>query len=308
MQHFIVVYQYGKVASTSLVATLNALPDVEAVQAHFLGRDSLRDMVSLIIDPAASDYFHRHQLGQFVENARTTRVLNAYRQGRGGGSALAIISLYRDPFEWFRSSIVQDITGYLPALKAMRVAVEGTEDEETYIRQALKKILCDFSEIIAEYGGIDAVLERLKARSKVLAAHPLLAGHAQLLPMFYMMLRPFSWFETHFQRAIGYSLDDLAEIDSGVLYRKAAWASLFVLRYESLECQIPVLADRLGVGPLRAMASENVSASKHMAGAVREAFASRAAQVLKAQFAATEYARRFGYEEPMDWLDSTVRG
>lgn len=295
MRHFIVVYQYGKVASTSLVATLNALPDVEAVQAHFLGRDSLRDMVSLIIDPATSDYFHRHQVGQFIENARTTRAVNAYRQGRARDSALAIVSLYRDPFEWFRSSILQDIAGYLPTLSAMHVAEDETEDEEAGARRAIEKTLGLFSGVVADFGGIDAVLARARRCDKALADHPALAGQPGLLSMFYMMLRPFSWFETHYRPAIGHTLDDLAEIESGVLHRELTWASLFVLRYESVDDQVRVLADRLGIGPVQSLATKNASDAKPMSEAVREAFASEPARALKAQFAASDYARRFGY-------------
>lgn len=295
MRHFIVIYQYGKVASTSLVSTLNALTDVEAVQAHFLGRDSLRDMVSLLVDPATSDYFHRHQVGQFIENAGTTRIVNAYREGRERESSLSIISLYRDPFDWFRSSILQDITGYLPALREVHAKGTETQNEEARIGRAIEKTLSTFSGILADLGGVDAVVESIRARSGVLAHHPMLPKHPELRSMFYMMLRPFSWFETHYQSAIGYTVDHLSEIESGVLYRKVPWASLFVLRYEAVGRQVPVIADRLGIGPIQTLANENTSETKAMSRAVREAFASDCARALKAQFEATNYARRFGY-------------
>jgi hypothetical protein len=35
--HRFIIYQYGKVGSTSLVEALNKLPDTEAYQSHFLG-------------------------------------------------------------------------------------------------------------------------------------------------------------------------------------------------------------------------------------------------------------------------------
>lgn len=293
MRHFVVVYQYGKVASTSLVATLNALSDVEAVQAHFLGEESLREMVSLIVDPATSDYFQHHQVGQFIENARTTRLINAHRQGDGRDGALAIVSLYRDPFEWFRSSVLQDIAGYLPALEAIAGAEDQTGDGEARTGQALERALGMLAGIVAEFGGIDAVLEQ--RCSPALAHHPVFAGQPGLRPLFYTMLRPFSWFEAHYEPAIGCGLGDFAGIEAGVLYRKEEWVSLFVLRYESIDAQLGVVADRLGIGPVRELARENASGEKHMSGVVRDAFASEAARALKAQFLASDYARRFGY-------------
>jgi len=296
MRHFIVVYQFGKVASTSLVATLNALPGVEAVQAHFLGRDNLKEMVDLIVDPGTSEYFHKHQVGQFVENAKTTRIINFYRQGREAESDLSIISLCRNPFNWFRSSIIQDMAGYLPVLQALHVGYEqDSVDDEVRTRQALGRVLVQFSEIIRDFGGIDELLDHPKGHNKALSEHPFFSGNRSLLRMFYMMLRPFSWFETHYRKAICYDVGDLPEIDQGVLFRGVGWASLFVLRYEDLEAHIKVAAERLRIGPIEQLVRENVSDRKEMFEPVRQAFASEPARVLQAQFAATKYSRRFGY-------------
>ncbi len=296
MRHFIVVYQFGKVASTSLVATLNALPGVEAVQAHFLGRDNLKEMVDMIVDPGTSEYFHRHQVGQFVENAKTTRIIDFYRQGRETESDLSIISLCRDPFNWFRSSIIQDMAGYLPVLQALHVGDEQDRvDDEVRTRQALGRMFIQFSQIIGEFGGIDEILGNLKAHNKALSEHPFFSGNRELLAMFYMMLRPFSWFEAHYRKAVCYDVGDLPEIDQGVLFRDVGWASLFVLRYGDLEAHIKVAADRLRIGPIEQLVRENVSDRKEMFEPVRQAFASESTRVLQAQFAATEYSRRFGY-------------
>lgn len=297
-RHFIVVYQYGKVASTSLVATLNALPGIEAVQAHFLGRDSLRDMVAQLVDPAIGDYFHRHQLGQFVENARTTRRINAHRQGLGTDSALSIISLHRDPFDWLRSSLLQDMVAYRPVLGAMPPGpASEVPGDAGRIRAGLEQVFASFCAIIDDFGDIDALLDRLGADGRALAACPALAGNRELLGLFHMMLRPFSWFEAHYRPAIGYAVDDLAEVEAGVRYRDVGWASLAVLRYEDLEAQIGAAARRLGIGAIGALARENESGGKDMVGPVREAFASEAAGALRARFCATSYARRFGYAQ-----------
>lgn len=293
MKH-VIVYQYGKVASTSLVATLNALPDVEAVQAHFLGRTSLKEMVDLLIDPGTSDYFHKHQVGQFIENARTTRLIEAHRQGRAGDSELSVISLCRNPFEWFRSSIIQDMAGYRPVLDHLRPSGDGASGEDR-VRDALEELFGRFDGIIGDFGGIDAVLAAQRSDRKRVSGHAGLAGNRGVLAMFYMMLRPFSWFEAHYQAAIGHDIGGFRDIGGGVLYRDAGWARLAVLRYEDIDAQIGPALEALGIGPVESLLRENVSGTKDMADPVREAFRSAPASALRAWFSDTGYARRFGY-------------
>lgn len=59
---FVVVYQFGKVASTALVATLNEQTGIEAVQSHFLGEPALRSTLGARLNPAQGEYFVFHQL------------------------------------------------------------------------------------------------------------------------------------------------------------------------------------------------------------------------------------------------------
>ena len=292
MKHSVVVYQFGKVASTSLVATLNALPDVEAVQAHFLGRDSLKEMVDLIIDPQTSDYFHKHQVGQFIENARTTRLIQAHRQGLAKDRALSVISLCRDPFDWFRSSIIQDMAGYRPVLEELEPDAASGEDR---VRRALETMFTCFGGILGDFGGIDPLLARLKADRKCLSGHAALSANRGLPAMFYMMLRPFSWFEAHYRGAIGQDVTGFRDIGQGVLFRDAGWARLAVLRYEDIAEQIGPALHALGIGSVETMVRENLSGGKDMASPVREAFGSPPAGALRDRFVDTDYARRFGY-------------
>ncbi|HSF93892.1 MAG TPA: hypothetical protein VLA52_02620 [Thermohalobaculum sp.] len=294
MKHVVVVYQFGKVASTSLVATLNALPDVEAVQAHFLGRASLKEMVDLIVDPGTGDYFHRHQVGQFIENARTTRLIQAHRQGLAGDAALSIITLCRDPFDWFRSSLIQDMAGYRPVLEGLQASA-GDDGDEDSIRKALERMFALFAGIIDEFGGIDALIERQATDKKCLSGHAALSASRGLLAMFYMMLRPFSWFEAHYRTAIGHDLTEFRDIGGAVLYRDAGWSKLILLRYEDLGDQIGIAGRKLGIGPVEELVRENLSGGKEMAQTVAAAFRSDAAGELHARFRATAYARRFGY-------------
>ena len=60
MKYYAVVYQMGKVASTSIVDTLGSFDHIEAVQSHFLGDKALVAVIPSITDPDISDYFFRN--------------------------------------------------------------------------------------------------------------------------------------------------------------------------------------------------------------------------------------------------------
>ncbi|MFY0312851.1 hypothetical protein ACFMBG_23570 [Leisingera sp. D0M16] len=51
------VYQFGKVASASLVATLNELDNVEAAQSHFLGKTALHKIFGSVYAARAVGVF-----------------------------------------------------------------------------------------------------------------------------------------------------------------------------------------------------------------------------------------------------------
>ena len=123
MRRFIVVYQFGKVGSTALVQALNGLPETDCIQSHFLGVDALREVVPQMVNPRLSDYFFRHLSGQFARNIETTRRMNAIKSGLLD-EHLITLTLSRNPVEWMRSAITQDINGILPGLRTI-VAKSG---------------------------------------------------------------------------------------------------------------------------------------------------------------------------------------
>ena len=99
--HRFIVYQYGKVGSTSVVNALDQLPETEAFQSHFLGEAAFSEPFNRLQDPAVSDYVFEHSAGQLIENLRIYR--HYLRRGTSD-NRLTIISLAREPFDWFRSS------------------------------------------------------------------------------------------------------------------------------------------------------------------------------------------------------------
>lgn len=114
---YAVVYQFGKVASTSVVAALNLLPDVEAVQCHFMGKQALSQVLDSLFAPTMTDYFYFHQRGQLIENIDITRKVSQLRQPGTSEQNLLVLSMCRDPMDWFRSALTQDAAAHLDRMQ-----------------------------------------------------------------------------------------------------------------------------------------------------------------------------------------------
>lgn len=291
----IVVYQMGKVGSTSLVRSLGALPGVEALQPHFLGPKSLREMITPLIDPLQSDYFHKHRLGQFVANLDITRRIEAVRRGSDTDTALAVVSLVREPIDWFRSCIVQDIEGYLPVLDRMAEhrLLPRAENDST-LRVALPWALEQLADALERAGGVDTFLDRDKPFATCFGDHPAPIAR-DLRALLAVMLRPYGWLEDHLYQYLDLTADDFARVEGGTLRAAIDWAEIFVLRYEDIEVQAAAVASALGLDDFK-LGRENVSGSKPYANAIRSAFETAPGTRLKTLAQASTFARRHGYD------------
>ncbi|MFY0312401.1 hypothetical protein ACFMBG_21185 [Leisingera sp. D0M16] len=292
-----IVYQFGKVASTSLVATLNELDGVEAVQSHFLGKRALGEIFEAMMRPGLPEYFFNHQLGQFTENARLTRRLNRIRGGQSS-QRLLVLSLTREPLEWFRSSTVQDIEGYLPRFRHFlnRLGIAYDSDSEL-VQLALTRLMAVFTRVLAAHGGTDAVLKTLASDPAAVFGGSPLQDDADSQAFFYMMLRPFTWFRQHFEHTLEIRLDDMAWED-GILSYSGCSGDYFIFRYEDIGQAFPACLERLGFRDIPTIQRKNVSSRKRLAQDADLAFQSPAADRLRELFRDSEYARRFGYTGP----------
>ena len=106
-----IVYQYGKVASTSLVETLNSMRHVRAHQCHFFGVEAFQATIARLCNPHTNDYFFKHSLGQLTENVRAYR--EYHRTDRADGERFVVVTVAREPFDWFQSAVLQEIEGHL---------------------------------------------------------------------------------------------------------------------------------------------------------------------------------------------------
>lgn len=294
MKTLAVVYQFGKVASTSLVATLNEIENVEATQSHFLGRAALTSIFQTLTRPETSDYFFEHQLGQLIHNTGLTRRLDKISSGEAD-ERLLVMSLTRDPLAWFRSSIVQDIKGYLPQFQKFLTRLDiPYENESELVKLALTRSMSIFETLLSRNGGVDAAISALASDPVQTFANTAIESDPDMKRVFYMMLRPFTWFSDHFERSLGVRVGDMTPSD-GILSYSNGYGDYFIFKYENLETAFPLCLNRLGFQQVPALKAKNVSVDKYLAKEIESAFSSPAAQRLNRQFQQSEYARRFGY-------------
>lgn len=301
-----IVYQFGKVASTSLVNTLKTVPGLDVHQSHFLGESALQRIVPIAVDKSTNAYFHEHLRGQLLANVELTYRMNRVLAGHGTAT-LKVISLSREPLDWLRSGILQDIAGYRGDLLefAARDGLAGRDEGET-IGLALISILAQVTEMIDRKGGMVSTVEEFHALGGKEMLAPLGPGIDLIVrKFFFLALRPHTWFKEHFQPCFGIGLGDFAaERGFWVVHRPRA--DFVLLRYEDLAKNLAPAFEALGFDHVGPLLRDNVSQSKTFSGTVDHAFASPEAAALRARMRSSRYAQFFGYGEPVAAVDAAA--
>lgn len=290
--HLAVVYQFGKVASTTLVAALNDCPGVEAVQSHFLGEAALHNMLSSALNPALSDYYFFHQSGQLSTNIEMTRRIGRILSGQDTRTRLTVLLTVREPLDWFRSALTQDARGlgdvFLRIKDRYGLAGEGLHG---IAQPAVEAILIEIADLLASFGSID---DFLLDRPKSLARMRTMMPDPSLQEIFYSAVRPFDWHKLLFQPVFRHGLDDFIE-DYGLWSLRHDRFEAHLFRYEEMAQQLPRIAAAMELKKI-SPTLKNVSEGKVFDSEIRAAFRSSGALRLAHLYANTDYSRRFGYD------------
>jgi hypothetical protein len=291
-----VVFQFGKVASTAIVDSLNRVAGVTAVQSHFLGAEMLQQTLGQLLYPGGADYFYRHRLGQFVENIRITREINAFRAGLRPDTRLTLISVTREPLDWLRASLVQDLQGYLTGFAALgRHWGLRPDTEGELIRAVLPRLLGTVAARLDETGGPDAFLSGPLVWPRLIESTGDPESDLFQETFAAMTLQPISWFYTHFAAAAGTEAEQLASVEQGLRFQAApGWCEVHVLRYERVEEGFRRVAERLGLEGVE-LEWVNESRNKPHAQVIAAVCAGPEAAALRAQYLGSRYCRQFGY-------------
>ena len=287
-EYLVVVYQFGKVASTALVNSLNTNKSVTAHQSHFLGEDALQRIIPNIVDVKVGTYFRQHMIGQLVNNLELTHQVNTCLKGQSD-QKLVVISLSREPIDWFRSCIQQDIEGYLDDIRTYH------SDAPT-VQGGLERILSDLNAFIDLRGGVQNIVDVIRDNK----TGSLFQGNDTLHKdigrrMLLLAMRPLVWFDDHFARCFDFGLEGIPAQGDHWL-RKADNGSFLVLRYEDIEAEFPKAMDSVGVPFKGPLCHANSSMDKPWASEIRGAFEGDIAATLRQRILQSDYAHHFRYD------------
>lgn len=290
--HVVIVYQFGKVASTALVKSLNNSDRIEAHQSHFLGDDALKRIVVNATSPNLTPYFRDHMVGQLLANLDLTQKLKQLQTGKDPRK-LTVVSLARDPLDWFRSSVQQDIKGYAPKLAEMSNAAGDVTGEA--IEAGVAAVLSRILEVLEAQDGLDRVVDRIVSEGGRVVLNEAGVTDEFTRTMYLLCLRPLTWFEDHFAKCFSFSLGDIPEHGPFWL-RRGEPSSFVVLRYEDIADTFQPAMEAAGVPFAGPVVQANVSKSKSHAADIRAGFAGPDALRLGHVLRSSEYGRFFGYD------------
>ncbi len=296
-QRDVLVYQFGKVGSTSIVRTLNRIPNVKAYQSHFLGQVSLQFKLNQLLQPDLHPHFVKHGEGQLLENIKLTRLVNAYLQGLIEERELVVVSLARSPIDWYCSQMIQELEGYLSDFRKLSMAKPETKIDQVVISKALTLIKIQIKEALVSIGG----LSRPKFKFELLSEFfPLLEKEKDPLNAeIYIrhiraFLRPFFWFQSLVKPVFGFTLSDI-ETDNQYFFEKNfPWGKYFIYRYEDLNSGFQRMTKKLGYKQVKLL-KENISAEKPFFQEMTRAFNDWMNDSELQSLISCDYTEKFGY-------------
>jgi hypothetical protein len=239
------------------------------------------------------EHFVYHMKGQLAANIDLTRQLRKVRQSIEQGDKAQpkarVISLAREPLDWYRAELVQNFAGYMPALRTFcgRPADDDRDDAGCLVEAHRAMLATLTGVVVRSHADIADVLE------------PALdvAGQRALLRNARNFFKPILWFQRLFEAPTGIDVFGAPgqAAGRGALRFESPWCDALVLRYEDLDRAVAGVAGSVGASGLT-LPRATVSDAKPESAPVGQALG----QIqLPAAFAQTlyrsAYCRTFGY-------------
>jgi hypothetical protein len=297
----VIVYQMGKVASTAICDALRSA-EINAVQSHFLGEKNLAGVLKNLITPDLEDLFIHHGTGQLVQNIETTRKVLWYKKYKQKeGKKLKVITLARDPMNWYRANFVQNLEGYCGALKDWvnenHPGHCGERDFVWYLRTFHVDLFNHLAAIKSQPGSAQFQSEVIALRipSETMPARrdglpEVLVRHLNILN------RPLIWFDRFF--APIFDVDIFKEdfdVEKGYRHFTNDFCAVLLIRYENLGEVHGVIGDFVGIEGFSPQ-KVNTSDSKPYASELFQAFENLNDQTAAIdKIYSSKYCTYFGY-------------
>lgn len=232
----VIVYQMGKVGSTSIVNSLNAA-GVDAHQSHFLDSPTFHEMLDRIIGSRIGEEAARHMSTQLQQNLLLANGLaRAMENEQNPTKGIGIITLVRDPLDWFYSNLSQNYFTYEGMLKKWLLATGKLNQDQSIEKEHLllfvSEIIGQFDALVAgiDSSSIEAIQGAFRAANKTEEGQTYRFIYGQATGL----LRPHFWFDKHFNGLFG--VDVLgSKVSAGQVFRnETGKLRILLLRFEEL--------------------------------------------------------------------------
>lgn len=288
------VLQMGKVGSSAITGAMLA-QGLNAVQMHWLGRDQL--LASLqhdLLDLSKDDDVALRGLDGFAQNIANARRLMWYqRYHRRQGQRLRIVSLVRDPLDWYWGHLAENFDYYSAAMLGWYRAVFDAAVQAEQIEMVTETF---HRALFHCFGRVRRRVDH--PRFNVAAGKQKANGiHHDFLCQQLMKLRlPTAWFDVFFKPPLGIDVYRTPlDTESGLARYETEYCKVLLLRYENLQQALPHLSHFVGLDELqlnKVNRSEDKPVPFSLAALRRRVLPDEA---MLQKLYATRYCRHFGY-------------
>ena len=291
----VIVYQMGKVASAAITSALKSR-GFDAHQCHLLGEDKLVSQLKNALNPNLTAHEETHTMGQFFQNVELHRLVAKYQRKKfGPNKRLKIISLVRNPYDWYVSEFIQNFPAYEPGVLrwfAMNFPGEPQGTPLSFKMQKLQEAISSLAVgVRPEIGSQEffrsvTILERRKSRGIQMTAK-----HVRRL------CRPHTWFDNFFLSLFKIDIYDYAkDINRGHAIAANDYADFLFLKYEMLENSSPVFEDFLEIENF-GLNKKNVSSKKYASADIRSGIEAARSSDFLSKIGKTKYSCEFDYDK-----------
>ncbi|MDA3932781.1 MAG: hypothetical protein PF630_00315 [Gammaproteobacteria bacterium] len=289
------IFQMGKVGSSAITGAMLA-QGLNAVQMHWLGRDQL--MASLehdLLDLNKDDDVALRGLDGYAQNIANARRLMWYqRHKRKDGQRLRIVTLARDPMDWYWGHLAENFDLYSVAMLDWYRQVIDPHVESEQIMLVTET----FHRALFEcFGRVRRRVDH--PRFNVAAGKQKVNGiHQHFLCQQLMKLRlPTAWFDAFFKPPLGIDIFRTPlDAESGLARYETDFCKVLLIQYDNLQQSLTELGRFVGLDHLQ-LQQVNRSEDKPVPfsiSALRQRITPDAAMIRRLY--ATRYCRYFCYK------------
>ncbi len=298
------IVQMGKVASTAIAEALRRR-NRPVVQAHIASLERLQNKLTTMTGPGVSDAVAARMYEDYLQELRATFLLARQRlSGEQSKERLRVISLMRDPLNWYWSHFAQNYDHYQTLLRRYHEHHHGPEaefqPEEAFVevQRAMFQLLEQTAHPLDQADSLPALMREANHRDPT----------GVVFSQANRFLVPLRWFDEDFYPATGADIYTRSfNREEGYAEFEAPGLTILLLRYENLAQLGDRIAGFVGEDSL-SLTRANLSEDKDIPFSIKKMQLKAQVMVpsaLKDRIYGSRYARHFGYPLPRaDWHPS----